>query len=226
MVIDRQIQYHRMVFLTIIILGLFSSNITHFVLTQADASFALQPHAPIEIISDYGFVSLGFLGNGTVSNPYIIENYTIFTSEPYGIYITSTTISFEIRFCVVQSSGVAIVLNVEGDFISINNNVFETDNGKGIYSFNSSNVRIEKNSCKRNEIGIHLSNVDECIIQENRLADNSAHGLFLDEFCERNLIFNNSFLANNIDGNSQGYDDGEANYWYDSAKSLGNQWSD
>lgn len=64
----------------------------------------LVTHDPIKIYSDASFVSFGFSGEGTESEPYVIENYYIATTEPYqdyGIQIQYVTKHFIIRNCEI-----------------------------------------------------------------------------------------------------------------------------
>ena len=75
---------------------------------------SLENHSPIRIRSDSEFASIasseGWIGNGSSSNPYIIENYTIranVTFDPeestfeveHAIHISDTLSSFIIRNC-------------------------------------------------------------------------------------------------------------------------------
>ncbi|MFW9844007.1 MAG: hypothetical protein ACFFEV_05490, partial [Candidatus Thorarchaeota archaeon] len=58
----------------------------------------LSEHEPFEIFSDIDFVDQGWLGNGSESNPFIIEGIMI--RAPFSsILIWNTTKHFEIRRC-------------------------------------------------------------------------------------------------------------------------------
>ncbi len=63
----------------------------------------LVDHKPITILKDEDFEKYNFLGNGTESNPYIIENYNITTEEDIAIYISFTTKYFIIRNCYLNA---------------------------------------------------------------------------------------------------------------------------
>ena len=47
-------------------------------------------HEPIRIESDSDLEVYNFSGDGTILNPYRIENYNITTTESSGIYISTT----------------------------------------------------------------------------------------------------------------------------------------
>ncbi|MFW9928569.1 MAG: hypothetical protein ACFFD1_04180 [Candidatus Thorarchaeota archaeon] len=58
-------------------------------------------------------IANGWAGDGTGGNPYIIENLTINTSltEPYGIFIANTNVSFIIRNCSIYNFSYGIALS-------------------------------------------------------------------------------------------------------------------
>ena len=60
-------------------------------------SKSINQQEPMRINSNLDFITLGFEGNGTKENPYQIENFTIETSNDYGIYIYDTTKYFVIQ---------------------------------------------------------------------------------------------------------------------------------
>ncbi len=112
-------------------------------------------------------------------------------------------------------------------------------------------IEVIKNTCKNNSYGLHLEGVDSIFISNNTCADNfygmyledsnfntisynviirsAEYGVSLDELSTWNKIHHNDFVDNNKkgteSGNSQGYDDGYNNRWYDSTSNEGNYWS-
>ncbi|MFX1440173.1 MAG: hypothetical protein ACFFFD_07980, partial [Promethearchaeota archaeon] len=58
---------------------------------------------PILIQNADDFVRYGFPGDGTESNPYIIERLNISTSEETCIWISDVNVSFVIRNCRITS---------------------------------------------------------------------------------------------------------------------------
>ena len=59
----------------------------------------------------------------------------------------------------------------------------------------------------------------------NRIEKNSNYGINLDSLSDGNTIHHNDFIRNNLAGNSQGFDDGTDNVFYDSDVNEGNYWS-
>ena len=69
---------------------------------------ALTPHAPIRIDSNADFPGIASAGDGSVGNPWVIENWDINgTGVGYCIYVGNTTEYFEVRNCsLYNASGV------------------------------------------------------------------------------------------------------------------------
>ena len=87
-------------------------------------------HAPIYINSDDDFESLGFQGNGTLDDPYIIENLRIETENNNGIFIEFTTKSYIIRNCFIDALSSSIyIADMTSTFKIENNILISTYNG-------------------------------------------------------------------------------------------------
>ena len=120
-------------------------------------------------------------GNGTLSDPYIIENITI-NGNSVGscIEIKNSNKYFIIQNCTVYNSG----------------NSFMYDAGLKLY--NTSNGLFTKNNCSNNQRhGILL--ITDCInitIQSNNISDNPYSAIVLCEGCEFNKVINNQLLNN------------------------------
>ena len=65
---------------------------------------AYTPHAPISISSNADFISLGFNGSGTSVDPYLIMGYNITGTSGSLISISSTTVSFEIKYNLLNGT--------------------------------------------------------------------------------------------------------------------------
>ncbi len=100
----------------------------------------------------------------------------------------------------------------------------------GLLLYRCENVNITNNVCTNNSnYGIWLRYSDSCLITHNLLQENEEYGVVLGLDSDNNLIHHNNFVDNNLGGlhgNSQAYDDGTNNYWYDTETSEGNYWSD
>jgi len=119
-------------------------------------------------------------GNGTLNNPYLIENVTV-NGLGVGtcIYISNSKNSyFTIRNCTVYDSS-----NIAGN--------------AGIKITNVNNGTLVNNTCSLSRIGINLSsNSDNNTIIENILLDNGVFGLVLEGNCDENKISNNTIISN------------------------------
>ena len=121
----------------------------------------------------------GWTGDGTATNPYIIENYDINARGGQGaIYIGNTTLHFIIRNCKVYNTkyrsspyfaGFGIALyNTENGFV-LNNIVFNND-----------------------YYGIWLGSSKNNIIFNNQVYNNGVGGIYLDSSCRENKIYKNT----------------------------------
>ncbi len=156
-------------------------------------------HEPIYISSNDDFLLLGFQGNGTLNDPYLIDNLNISISEDDTacIYITNTTAAFEIRNCFLSNPlGVGIHLYLfhwsSPSFANLSNNKI--------------------NDC---DVGINLDWVDDVLVQMNQIMKNSL-GLYVHRG-DRCNFFYNAFINNTLNVH---HDDGiyrrhyyEYNYW-------------
>jgi parallel beta-helix repeat protein len=136
---------------------------------------ALTPHVPIYLVSNSQIESFCSLGNGTFSNPYIIENYVINVSATNGIWIQNTNAYLVIRNCVVENG-----TNYPWAGISIRN---------------CENINITGNSVNNNYHGIEFENSSNNIISGNNCSSNESHEIFLD-YSNNNTISGN--YGNNI----------------------------
>lgn len=222
--------------------------------------------SPIVIESNADFVSYQFPGNGTIENPYIIENFKIGAagSNAIGISISNTNAYFIIKNCLVYTDFVGIRLWEVSDgtaWIINNTCISRTRNGGGIGVIETTNCTILANICKNFIQGIHLNYASHCLIKQNLFEANNYQGINI-RFSSYNIIINNTVkmspqhgialvgnanwneIYNNIlidnaylenyevDGrltgpiNSQAFDEGNNNLWYNDVKKQGNFWSD
>ena len=155
-------------------------------------SYDLTPHGPIEIISDDDFNSYSFPGNGSESNPFIIENYEIITSNGKGISITGTTKYFVIRNCYLDAVDWGLyVYGVAEGTATIMNNILE-NNIYGMSLWHSTGYVVINNTCRYNtEYGIQLDTSHESAVINNTCSFNNAYGVY-------QWNSTNSFFTNNI----------------------------
>lgn len=180
-------------------------------------------HDPILISSDDDFLMYGFPGNGTPSNPYIIENYHILGIEDYGgsgISIRNTSKIYIIKNCYISEGYYGISIHSKiSDNILIENNFFYNPEQYGINIVKSTNLILRNNTIFSATNGIRIYDSINCSIFENDCLENFSCGIVLsdisnssiiDNFCfdNRNGIYvinseRNSFQRNNCTKNSR-----------------------
>ncbi|MFX1261287.1 MAG: right-handed parallel beta-helix repeat-containing protein [Promethearchaeota archaeon] len=202
---------------------------------------------PILIQNADDFVRYGFPGDGTESNPYIIERLNISTSEETCIWISDVNVSFVIRNCRITSypsrtplpairltdvqNGTLeeniIIGGYEGIHGSQTRNLRILENAicEGEYGLRfiaSLNITAEGNSIYHHELGVVLTNTSRCLFSANRIYGNTHAGFMAD-----NTSSYNAFLSNEVGWNDirtfssvNAEDNGNNNTWHD------NSWSD
>ncbi len=168
---------------------------------------AISSHGVIRIDNDTDFANQaaaeGWSGDGTESDPYIIENYDINAQEKgSALYFGNTTVYFIIRNCTIHDAeymrnpyfiGTGITLykvvnaNVSGN--RIYSNVY------GILSMYSSSIVVDNNTIYNNEYGIFPWSSSNTI-QHNIVYDNR-RGMLI-QFSKNNVISNNTMKNNSI----------------------------
>ncbi len=155
-----------------------------------------------EIESDDDFVSYGFPGSGNLTDPYIIENYTI--SGNYGsiIEIISTTKHFIIRNCNFTGGGIRIVHVGVGTAIITNNTIDGSYIGVDVGY--ADNCTITFNECRNNYgVGISINNCNFAYVVNNTCIDTDYYGMgLIFYYSPYSTIVNNTI----IDGGMVGLD--------------------
>lgn len=181
--------------------------------------------APIAIVGNTALNNTASSGNGTVNNPYIIEDKIINASAANsGINITNTNAYFIIRNCTITDSNVFAgillenVTNGKLENNTLNNNFYvgiylvESNNNSitqniinshvtdtsifGIYLFNSDSNRIANNTVKFSVYGIYLWTSSNNNTIQNNTANNNGYGIYLEDYSNYNNITGNVFHNN------------------------------
>ncbi len=106
----------------------------------------------------------------------------------------------------------------------ITNNSFNS-NINGIALSNARDLLFELNDCSNNSnYGFSIFYTNNCILRNNTIKNNSNYGIYM-HYSNNNLIYHNIFIDNNIGGNSQAYEYGTNNTWYNQDSLTGNYWS-
>lgn len=168
-------------------------------------------HRPVSIRSDSDFETQGWPGNGSVNNPFRIENLSFETSGRfyYLINIENVSSHFVIQNCRFslppQHSGVGVSLREVSNGRIINSEF--THLSKGIFSDTVSNVTIANCSFKYSSEGIYFWKSNEVQISNNTFL-HSYQGLQF-ELVVNSTVTNNTFLFN--DGGIWIYNSSECN---------------
>lgn len=86
---------------------------------------------------------------------------------------------------------------------------------------------ISSNTLSNNDyFGMQLERADNNVIVFNEISINGNYGIRLVDGSNNNKIHHNNFSSNSHPSNSQGYDSGYNNTWYDAEAQEGNYWSD
>lgn len=173
-----------------------SSQITQFTLyTQIS-------HVPIVIDGNDDFssqaISEGWTGNGSITNPYCIVNYSISTTGGSGIMISNTDVYF-----VIENVTITGATSNTGAF-----NIFNVVHGKLInntaknsyYGFllgQSSNITFDDNTASSNSRdGFYQYLSNDIFLNENIAINNSRYGFYL-YISDNNNVFTSNIAKDN-----------------------------
>ena len=197
--------------------------LTGFTLLKSPSDTDLEPlsslsytdHGPISILKDQDFVDQAWPGNGTVGDPYVIDNVNITTvgncinientrkhfriSNSYleanlhsgaGIRIVNATYATIIS-CSVQSPyyGVSLVDVVN---CTVRDNTIVDSSESGIRLYNCLDVMIDENTVSNAGYhGIHLQSSPNSIINYNDILHSAGSGILIEETSTNCEVTNN-----------------------------------
>ena len=154
---------------------------------------------PIIIWQDDDFKNFDFLGDGSIDNPYLIDNFKIITDSKYSIFIFHTFKHFVIQNCHINGKEYGIYLDNIADGTATIKDNFCSGNEIGIRISHSNNITITNNICSNNKgtsgIGIFISDSTYCNLTNNHCSFNEVNGIRLEEssFC---YLYNNTCIEN------------------------------
>lgn len=164
------------------------------------------PSYGILIFSDSDFLKYDLPGSGTQTDPYIIENYSILTSEHSAIQIERVTKYVIIRNNYLRSRVSALEIEDSvGSRIKIINNtcvgsVYPTaDDYCGIYIYNSDGCFIYNNTFLNLDTGIDLHVSDNCSIIHNHF-ENQRINIIIVGSRKVNIENNSLILYEQVEG--------------------------
>jgi len=170
------------------------------------------PRKPIRIDSDSDFDQAHGVvdGDGTETDPYIIEGYSLNGSDyGYCIYVGNTSAEFIVRDCHLHDA--------EGDNSEFRKNtgvyLYRTANGivryndissnewDGVYVFESHNNSVSSNDVKDNGAdGINLYESEYNMVYSNTVKNNEDNGIEIYHFSDKNTIMMNTVSNNGEHG--------------------------
>jgi parallel beta-helix repeat protein len=194
-----------------------------------DTVVAGTPHGPIDITGDDQFKTIAegesWPGDGSESDPYIIEDFDIDLGGTNGrcIYIRHTTVHFIIRDCTFTGASLAVgtgvnlnnVTNCEisgniifdnyyglviiGDNATVVNNEVLSTTAVGVYLSGLTNSVISGNTINGSMTGLILEGVIQCEVRNNTIADSSGTSMYL-SFCDYLTLSDNDLINGNTAG--------------------------
>jgi len=150
---------------------------------------------PILITSDEAFTILGFPGNGTIAEPYLIENFRIISSNQLdsAIMIGNTTAYFTIQNCEITSNYIGIRIHstvAAGTAKILNNTITSMNKSGGGISVGSDQVHIENNTISGFIQGIHINEADYTTIIGNSVLLSYYQGINIRYSSSNTIIYN------------------------------------
>jgi parallel beta-helix repeat protein len=185
------------------------------------------------IIDDCDSASVQYNNCTNVPKGYVISscNNTVFANNYahnnslFGIWNSDSNFTTLNDNICIQSGNYGIILN-STNYSSVNNNTLYL-NEYNIYSKLSHYLYASNNTCSSGVFGIKLESTHFSRFYYNSIEENLDYGIYVDVNSKNNTLTHNSFIDNNVgENNSQAYDEGSDNIWYNSTTKEGNYWSD
>jgi parallel beta-helix repeat protein len=212
------------VMLTSVVLGfLASNNGAPAGQTERKASGLYLAHAPIIINGDAQFTTANGVtgGTGSVSNPYLIEGWSISASPSAGVVVGNTSLHFVLRHLNIQGGPDSVgvfLLNVTNGAVErcsitanmvgigviactgalVQNNALDNDE-LGIAVMGSNATLVLNNAVQGSYIGVNLAETNGSLISGNSISKSSWVGLNFD-YWSTNETASNNFLEGNYGG--------------------------
>jgi parallel beta-helix repeat protein/VCBS repeat-containing protein len=176
---------------------------------MAQSQRLLAPHAPIRINSNADFPGNVTGGDGSIGNPWIIENYEIDgTGGGYGLYIGNTTGYVIARNCSFNNSngvgsqpyfpdGGVVLYNATN--IKVYNCTMYNNANFGAFVSYAGNVTISNCNASSNPEGVAFYNTNYSTIANCTMFDN-ADGIWFTQATRYNTVINNTAVGGSSSG--------------------------
>ncbi|RDE11812.1 MAG: hypothetical protein C4K48_11005 [Candidatus Thorarchaeota archaeon] len=159
--------------------GLVTSDAGNMVTIQDQQNPSYVPHSPIIINSNADFETQGWLGNGTQTDPYVIEGLSIITDGKECINVSHTDVFFVVRNCFISS-----VSQWEGLW------------NRGITLGDVTNGMVERVVVSKKWLAVTIVSSSDCSVIECEIYDSGlaidVQGPYGEGYPEHCTIFNNT----------------------------------
>jgi len=160
------------------------------------------------------------------SNNNVFSKNTCTSSSQYNLFVESCEYFTCIYNNFSDSTYQSVLLHFVSKIVFMNNDIIGA-HFQGVYIASCLDIFMSHNYIARTEgIGIFCDNVDDSNFVSNYIHENTGYGIQFDVQSSNNVIHHNEFYNNNLGGNSQAYDSGTNNTWFDSTLKEGNMWMD
>jgi len=172
-------------------------------------------------------ISENLIYNSTYSG--IVINTSIWLTKVENSVIIK---KYELLLGPIEIINNTILLSVVGsmlygcvDVVVKDNNILNSSL-IGLLVENSFRTNISKNQLLYCETGIQLNFSSNSILIGNTFLYSRLYALSINDYSSNNVISYNNFIDNNMNGDSQAFDAGTNNIWYDIITLEGNYWID
>ena len=147
---------------------------------REDLTLKIKTTSPFNITGNSELNSFSTGGDGTIGNPYVIENYVINATGlgVHGIFINDTDAYFTLRNCTIVGSDASFA---------------------GIALLDVLHGTLFNNTVQYCDYGITLQRSNQCLIEKNQVNNNTLGGIYLWDNSHYNLIRSN-LVSNNTWG--------------------------
>ncbi len=170
--------------------------------TNVSFAYAYTPHATMDIVGDDALNNTaqieGWSGNGTETNPFIIENLQIDGEDfdDHCVQFRHTRLYFIIRNCFIGNTTMACLRMFNVSNVIVVNTIFENGNN-GIQQLTCENILIMNNTCLQNQRGINIRGGSTNIDIINNTCTSNGDGIWIWENSDYNNVINNTCSWNN-----------------------------
>ena len=164
-------------------------------------------HAPFNVTSNLDFETQGWPGNGSETNPYMIQNLNITSTDSACIWVMNTTSYFIIENCLFTSSVDDYTLTQQICTITLTNvsngkvvGNYIVDSYSAVSGYGLSNCSISDNSLSVSFVGIRIALSNSTVVSNNTQGyEPCNYGMSISS-CRNCTISRNEFMNITVSG--------------------------